>query len=80
MLARAAPIVSKNHPEAWGRGYTVRVQGSSPEVVGEGGRECTEPVFVNVYGAQKSIPRSRFCQAGNLFLGSLKGLQIPAQV
>jgi hypothetical protein len=22
----------------------------------------TEPVFVNVYGAQESIPRNRFCQ------------------
>jgi len=33
-------------------------------------------VFVNVYGAQQSIPRNRFCQAGNGFLGSLKGLQI----
>ncbi len=63
-------------------------------------------VFVNVYGAQESIPRNRFqgidskesiqpayvawragasnrivvpaCQAGNRFLGSLKGLQIRA--
>jgi hypothetical protein len=54
-----------------------------------------EPVFVNVYGAQESIPRNRsarLCiarlagttnrvvvtarQAGNRFLGSLKGLQI----
>jgi hypothetical protein len=26
-----------------------------------------EPVFVNVYGAQESIPRNR-CQAGNRFL------------
>ncbi len=50
---------------------------------------CPEPVFVNVYGAQESIPRNRFCQydkqgyvparqAGNRFLGSLKGLQIRA--
>jgi hypothetical protein len=29
-----------------------------------------EPEFVNVEGAQKSIPRNRFCQAGNSFLGS----------
>jgi hypothetical protein len=34
-------------------------------------RKRTEPVFVNVYGAQESIR-----QAGNRFLGSLKGLQI----
>ncbi len=58
-----------------------------------------EPVFVNDYGAQESIPRIRFrkpmyslagqynkCvvvvlarQAGNRFIGSLKGLQIRAQ-
>jgi hypothetical protein len=38
----------------------------------------SEPVFVNVYGAQESIPRNRFRQAGNRFLGSLKGLQIRA--
>jgi hypothetical protein len=56
-----------------------------------------EPVFVNVYGAQESIPRNRFrqpiaacragttngdvvpaCQAGNRFLGSLRGIQIRA--
>ncbi len=40
-----------------------------------------EPVFVNGYGAQESIPRvvvpAR--QAGNRFLGSLKGVQIRAQ-
>ncbi len=33
-------------------------------------------VFVNVYGAQDSIPRNRFRQARNQFLGFLKGLQI----
>ncbi len=52
----------------------------------------TEPVFVNVYGAQESIsPASEACragtinrvvvparQAGNRFMGSLKGLQIRA--
>jgi hypothetical protein len=32
-----------------------------------------EPVFVNVYGAQESIP-----PGWNRFLGSLKGLQIRA--
>ena len=32
-------------------------------------------VFVNVYGAQDSIPRNRFRQARNRFLGSLKGLK-----
>jgi hypothetical protein len=37
-----------------------------------------EPLFVNLYGAQESIPRSRFRQAGNQFLSSLKGLQIRA--
>jgi hypothetical protein len=55
-----------------------------------------EPAFVNVYGAQESVPRDRFrqpeacrvgttnravvpaSQAGNRFLGSLKGLQIQA--
>jgi hypothetical protein len=37
-----------------------------------------EPVFVNVYGAQQSIPRNLFRQTGNRFLGSLKGLQIRA--
>jgi hypothetical protein len=39
----------------------------------------TEPVFLNVFGAQESIPRNRFRQAGNRFLGSLIGLQIRAQ-
>jgi hypothetical protein len=58
------------------------------------GRYCykkdPEPVLVNVYGAQESIPRNQFRQwwvgttitvvvsarhAGNRFLGSLKGLQ-----
>ena len=38
----------------------------------------TEPVSVNVYGAQESIPRNRFHQAGNRFLGSLNSLQIRA--
>jgi hypothetical protein len=38
----------------------------------------TEPVFVNVYGAQESIPKNRFRQAGNRILGSLKGLKIRA--
>jgi len=32
-----------------------------------------EPVFVNVKGDQESIPRIRFRQVGNRFLGSLKG-------
>ncbi len=40
----------------------------------------TEPKFVNVLGAQKSIPRKRFRQAGNRFLGFLKVLQIRAQI
>jgi hypothetical protein len=35
-----------------------------------------ESVFVNVKEAQESIPRNRFRQTGNRFLGSLKGLQI----
>jgi len=39
----------------------------------------SEPEFVNVQGAQESIPRNRFRQAGNRFLVSLKGLQIRAQ-
>ncbi len=30
----------------------------------------SEPIFVNVYEAQESIPRNRFRQAGNQFLGS----------
>jgi hypothetical protein len=52
-----------------------------------------EPVFVNVYGAQESIPPAYVawwagttnrvvvpdCLAGNRFLGSLKGLQIRVQ-
>ncbi len=38
------------------------------------------PVFVNVYEAQESITRNRFRQAGNRFLGSLKVLQIRAQL
>jgi hypothetical protein len=43
--------------------------------------EFTEPVFVNVYGDQESIPRIRFRQAGNRFLlGSSKGLQTRALV
>jgi hypothetical protein len=42
-------------------------------------RRSSEPVFVNVYGDQESIPRNRFRQAGNRFLGSLKVLQIQAQ-
>ncbi len=37
-----------------------------------------DPVFVNVYGAKESIPRNPFSQAGNRFLGSLKGQQIRA--
>ncbi len=36
------------------------------------GAPFSEPVFVNVYGAQQSILRSRFRQAGNRSLGSLK--------
>ncbi len=53
----------------------------------------TEPVFVNVYGAQESIMPAYVasqagttnsvvvlsCQAGNRFLGSLKDIQIRAQ-
>jgi hypothetical protein len=53
----------------------------------------SEPVFVNVYGAQESIPPAYVAwragttnmviaparQAGNLFLGSLEGPQIRAQ-
>ncbi len=39
-----------------------------------------EPVFVNVYGAQESIPRNQFRQVWNRFLGSLKGLQIRALI
>ncbi len=53
----------------------------------------TEPVFVDVYGAQESISPAYVAwrvgtisrvvvparQAGNRFLGSLKGLQIRAQ-
>jgi len=31
-----------------------------------------EPVFVNVYGAQESIPRNPFSKAGNGFTGLLK--------
>jgi hypothetical protein len=39
----------------------------------EGGTEDeADPVFVNVYGAQESVPRNRFRQAGNRFSGSLK--------
>ncbi len=37
-------------------------------------QQTVEPVFVNVYGAQESIPRNQFRQAGNRFLGSLKVL------
>jgi hypothetical protein len=37
-----------------------------------------EPVFVNIYGAQESIPRNRLRQAGDRFLGYLKDLQIPS--
>jgi hypothetical protein len=37
-------------------------------------------LFVNVSGAQESISRNRFRQAGNQFLGTLKGLQIRAQM
>jgi hypothetical protein len=37
-----------------------------------------EPKFVNVYGALDSTPRNRFRQAGNRFLGSLKGIQVRA--
>jgi hypothetical protein len=39
----------------------------------------TEHVFVNVQGAQEPIPRNRFRQAGNRFLGFLKDLQIRDQ-
>ncbi len=68
---------------------------------GEEGMICTEMeatswsehVFVDVYGAQESIPPAYVAwqagttnmvivparQAGNLFLGSFKGLQIRAQ-
>jgi hypothetical protein len=37
-----------------------------------------EPVFVKILGAQESLPRKQFRQAGNRFLGSLKGLTILA--
>ncbi len=48
---------------------------------------CTEPVFLNVYGAQESIPRNEFRQpnvawrAGTitLFLVPIDCLKIPAQ-
>jgi hypothetical protein len=40
----------------------------------------SEPEIVNVSGAQESIPSNRFRQAGNQFLGTLKILQIRAQV
>jgi hypothetical protein len=40
----------------------------------------SEPETVNVSGAQESIPRNRIRQAGNQFLGTLKGLQIRTQV
>ncbi len=75
---------------------------STEQLRGEGGENLihepppistAEPVFVNVYGAQESIPRNRFrqlmqpggrndiqgCEAGNRFQGSLKGPQIRAQ-
>ncbi len=39
------------------------------------GAPSSEPVFVNVHGAQQSIPTSRFRQAGIRFLGSLKGFK-----
>jgi hypothetical protein len=39
------------------------------------GAPSSEPVFVNVYGAQQPIPRGRFRQAENRFLGSLKGFK-----
>jgi hypothetical protein len=47
-------------------------------------QERSEPVFLNVYGAQESIPPAYVAwgparHAGNSFLGSLKGLQIRAQ-
>jgi hypothetical protein len=35
------------------------------ESVGDGGKDpsiCPEPVFLNVYGAQESIPRNEFSQ------------------
>ncbi len=44
------------------------------------GLTITEPEFINVEGAQEWIPRNRIRQAGNRFLGPLKGLQIRAQV
>ncbi len=44
-------------------------------------KEGTETEFVNIYGAQESIPMQPVVparQVGNRFLGSLKGLQIRA--
>jgi hypothetical protein len=43
-----------------------------PDPIGSG----SELAFVSAYGAQESNPRNRFRQAGNRFLGSLKGLHI----
>ncbi len=43
-------------------------------------KKISGPVFVNVYRTQESIPGNQFRQPGNRFLGSLKGLQIRAQL
>jgi hypothetical protein len=53
-------------------GYCTQINRSSPPL--------SEPVFVNVYGVQESIPSNRFSQTGSRFLDSLKGLQIRALV
>jgi hypothetical protein len=76
------------HCAGWGGGGGLRGVIELKNIV-----HCSEPVFVNVYGANESIPPA--CvdwragttnrvivparQAGNRFLGSLKGLQIRAQ-
>jgi hypothetical protein len=41
--------------------------------------KSTEPLYVEVSGAQESIMRNRFRQVGNRFMGSLKVLQIRAR-
>ncbi len=38
----------------------------TPYTVTKGYLWITEPVVVNVYGAQESTPRNRYCQPGSL--------------
>ncbi len=73
------PTVPVQHRRAQCGGPQVRTLKTDSGYVLCKGLYCTDYKQSNVYGAQESIPRNRFRQPWNRFLGSLKGIQIRAQ-